>query len=146
MSSVEVAPQDPQAEHAAEGQHRPHEDDREGDAPARQAVGDREAQDRQGEARPQCGVDERLDLAHPDVAPDEAVHAGQGERARLHEDDVRELLDRVAQLLSGHRELEPEQVRERERGDEDRQVQRELESSRHHRRERAFVHGFAGTG
>ena len=120
---IEVAAKHPQSEHAAERQDGAHQDDREWNPPARQPVRNRKPQDRERQSGPHRRVDERLDLPHSDVAPDEAVDAGQGEGGGLNQDDVGQLLKGVVNLLLRHRELEAEEVGENEREHEDRQVQ-----------------------
>ena len=127
---VEEPPQHTQPENAAERQDGPHEDDRDGNPPAAEAIGQGQASRAQGQRRPQGGVEERLDLAQADVAPDEAVDAGEHERDELDDDDVGKLLEGLAELLLGHRKLETEQVGEHERPDEDRDVQGELDAPR----------------
>jgi hypothetical protein len=62
---VDVAADDPQAEHAAEGEDRPHQDDRERDAPGRVAVRQRQAEDGERERDQTAAYKNALTSAMP---------------------------------------------------------------------------------
>src|SRR5262249_35845236 len=88
---VEVPAKDAESEYSSEREDGPHQDDGQRNAPSSEARRKRQPKHRQDQPRPERRIQERLDLAHPDVAPDEAVDAGERERGELDQDDVREL-------------------------------------------------------
>ena len=137
---VEVASEHAKPEDSAEGEDAPHQDDGERDLPSAELSRERQTEHPEDQPRPERGVEERLDLAHPDVAPDEAVDAREGQSAELDEHDVRKLLVGVGELFLRDRELEAKHVRQRERADEDGHVQRELDAPRQARLNALHVH------
>ena len=130
---VQDSPQEPQAEDPHEAEHAPHQDDGEGNAPFGQRVREREAQGHERESRPPEREDEGLELAHADVAPDEAVDAREEERRNLNEDDDGHLGGRRREHVLRDAKVEPEEVRELKASREDQQVEEELDPTRDER-------------
>ena len=88
-----------------------------------------EPQHRQDEGGPPERVDERLELVHPDVSPDEAVDARQGERGDLDRENDGELHGRLGARVRGQGEVEPQKVRAPEAGRENQKIDAELQST-----------------
>ncbi len=127
VALVEDPPQHPQAERAAEGERRVHQNDGQGDAPEVVGVRQPEAQEQEDRQRSARGLQEVRHLAQPHVAPDEAVDTGQGQRRELKQQNHWELDRHPVQLVRRNVEVEAQQVGQHEGAHQGGEVEEELD-------------------
>ena len=142
---VEDSPEEAHPEHPEETEVAAHQDHGDGHAKVPERGREREAHREEEDRGPREGEDERLELAHADVPPDEAVDAGEGERGNLQDEDDGQLLRRPGEIGRGNLEVESKEICEEETAREDQHVQDELEAPRNGPDSHSFDHEMSPT-
>ena len=119
--------EDPDREHAPEGEDGVHDRDRDRDLPGPVSARQREAQNDHRQERPPRRTQECRHLAQAHVAPHERVHPGKMESNELQQDHIGNLAQGPHSDVVGRRELESEAIGQDERGHQNEQVEEVLQ-------------------